>query len=491
VVVLPPPGPTGVRIAGDRYQWLVAWQGCITALRDDQRQVSNPVIAVGVEVDEAGNLDDCVLYRRTPPHTYGQVKYAVDATTPVSETYLLEPSKAGGPSILRKIADAWRRLTVDGQPADLALISNRTADPGDPLVSLRDARTGLLLPRADVGGPRSAVGKARARWGEAAGLDDAELRELLALLRFDTGRDPQHLHELTSLQMLAAGLRDDDQALDSGIDWIARQVRDGHQVLELATIVNAVGNLGLTAAGPARAVLSVATLKPDPLATDADYALDWVDRFEGASDFSKRRPLPPATWPQLQRDIAAIPAGLPPGTTAVALTGSLRQATAFAVGAALRQVTGVTDLAVKQRGQLWSSDASYEHAAIPEVIEHRLDQGDILAVALAVAVDPTDEVLEFLHAAPVPAERLLVLRPPVGTRDNAIPDPASALALVVGIRDLVRQASRRNSEVHLFLAGPLGIAALLGHRWNRIRPTVVYEDVRGPDTYEAAFTIDA
>ncbi|MFJ8010614.1 hypothetical protein [Streptomyces fagopyri] len=75
---LPAPSSTGVRIAGDRYQWLVAWQGCVTAVRDAALHAPNPVVAVGVEVDGVGNVDDVVLYRTAPPHTYMQVKYAAD-----------------------------------------------------------------------------------------------------------------------------------------------------------------------------------------------------------------------------------------------------------------------------------------------------------------------------------------------------------------------------------------------------------------------------
>jgi hypothetical protein len=35
-----------------------------------------------------------------------------------------------------------------------------------------------------------------------------------------------------------------------------------------------------------------------------------------------------------------------------------------------------------------------------------------------------------------------------------------------------------------------GLALLLGHRWNRIAPTVVYEDLAALG-YEAAFTVSA
>lgn len=486
---LPAPGRTAVRIAGDMHQWLIVWQGCVTILRDNALHVANPVVAVGVEVDHAGNLDDVVLHRITPPHTYGQVKYAVDSTSPVNTDYLLKPGSSGGRSILSKIASTWKELTSDGCPVDLVVISNRVPDAGDPLVALRDSRTGLLMPKAAHGSAKSATGVARARWAVDAGLDKNQLLELFTVLRFDLGRDPTHLHELVSLQMLAAGLRHDDNAVHTAADWIARQVRDGHTHLDRVTIQQAVDNLGLRA-GPARTVLSIATLKPDPLAGDADCALDWVERFDGDSAYLKRRPRAPATWNQLQTDIETVPDRLPTGHSAVLLTGSLRQATAFAIGGALRMVTGI-DIAVNQRGQLWSSSEPYDKPMAPGVTEHSVGQGDELAVALAVATDATEDVLEFVCKRELPIERLLVLRPPAGTKDNAVPDAAAAVALAVGVRDTVRQAGRNNPRVHLFLAGPMGLALLLGHRWNRVKPTVVYEDVQDELTYEAAFTLDA
>ena len=62
---LPAPGPTGVRTAGDFYQWLVAWEGCVALLRERARY-HNPVVAVGVELDAVRNLDDVVLLREVP-----------------------------------------------------------------------------------------------------------------------------------------------------------------------------------------------------------------------------------------------------------------------------------------------------------------------------------------------------------------------------------------------------------------------------------------
>ncbi|MEV0038868.1 SAVED domain-containing protein [Streptomyces sp. NPDC050804] len=486
---LPAPSSTGVRIAGDRYQWLVAWQGCVTALRDAALRVPNPVVAVGVEADGVGNVDDVVLYRREPPHTYMQVKYAVDSSSPVNEEYLLRPSGQGGPSILRKVAQAWQQLTGDGTPVDLALLSNRSPDTGDPLISQRDSRTQLLVPRGAQQGPRSKRGQARNRWAAGIGLSEERLLDLLKVLRFDLARDVVHLHEHLQMMMFAAGLRFNEEAMHAGADWVARQVADGQRRLSLADVREAIRSLRLEV-GSSRAVLSVATLKQDPMAEDADYAVDWADRFEGASPYVKRRPLAPATWAQLQADIDAAPFRMPPGTTSIAVTGSLRLAAAFAVGATFRMVTGV-DLAVAQRGQVWSSTAQYSAVLTPDVEEHALGLGSDLAVAIAVAIDPTEDVLDFLREQRAPVSRLLVLRPPGGAKDNSIPDTAAASALAVGIRDLLRRACRAHPAIHLFQAGPMGLALLLGNRWNRLRPTTVYEDVNGQQVYEKAFVVDA
>ena len=41
----------------------------------------------GSRLMDVGNVDDVVLYRRFPPHTYTQVKYTVDSSTPVNTDY--------------------------------------------------------------------------------------------------------------------------------------------------------------------------------------------------------------------------------------------------------------------------------------------------------------------------------------------------------------------------------------------------------------------
>jgi hypothetical protein len=484
---LPPPSATGVRIAGDRFQWLVAWEACVTALLDLPTAADNPIVGIGVEVDGVGNVDDVAILRSRPPHTYKQVKYAVDSTTPVNTAYLTDQSSTGGPSILAKIATAWRALHVTGEPVELAIVTNRQADPGDLLVAGRDSRTRLLVPKAGAGGPLSARGRARVRWATAAGLNEPELLHLLDVLQFDLGHDPDHLEQLVSLEMRVAGLRGDTAAVSSGIDFVVEQVIAGRREITLNTIKEAIEARGLRV-DSARSIVSIATLLPDPLANHALYAIDWVDRFEGEDANLKRRPKPPATWVELQADIQAIPSQLG-SVKRIVVTGSMRLAPAFAVGAALRMVTGV-DVAAVQRGELWRSEAPYATPATPAVTERAIDQGDDLAIAIEVSAPIADDVTAWIRDRALPVKRLVVLGSASGPRDNAVAGADEACALAVGIRNAVRQQVKGHSRIHLFIAAPMALALLLGHRWNRVAPTVVYEDL-GALGYEAAFSVNS
>lgn len=100
------------------------------------------------------------------------------------------------------------------------------------------------------------------------------------------------------------------------------------------------------------------------------------------------------------------------------------------------------DLAVMQRDQLWESAADYDAAVIPILYQHLLGQGPDLALAVEAATSMADDVLDFLHAQRVPVDRLLVLRPPGGAKDNSITAPAAAVALTVGIRDQARRSTK-------------------------------------------------
>jgi hypothetical protein len=488
VTALDKPGRSSVRITGDDYQWRIVWGSCLAMLHDTAVGATNPIVAVGVEVDGAGNVDDVVLYRQQPPDRHTQVKWAVDWKTPVGLEWLSRQKRTEQP-LLAKLAASRRLLHDRGVPFEMSLLTNRAPDPADVLIAGRDARTGLLTPAAAENGPKSAKGEARTAWAKAAGVDEAELVELLGVLEIEYAHDSKQTNAALSTAMTAVGLRSDEQSVQAGADWVAEQVRSSQRRLTVDDVAAGIDRLELRA-GQVWKTVSIATLKPDPLAKQATVALDWVDRFDGADQWRRRRPLAPASWEQLQADIAELPMRVDTGD-GILVTGSLRQATGFAVGAAFRRVAGF-DIAVRQGSQLWHSLEMYDpvDVKVGEVEELREGAGDGLAVVVQVARPASGAVRDWVIAAGLPIRSLVAIEPAGGISDQAIGDAATALAFAVAVRNTVSDLARGHDRIHLFLAGPLGISVLLGQRWNRVKATTVYEDLVD-DGYAPAFHTSA
>lgn len=285
------PSASGVRIAGDNYQWLHVWQVCMEALYEHlTASAANPTTAVGVEEAGVGNGDDVVRHRMRAPNTYVQVKYAVDYRTPVGLKYLDEKG------ILQKMVTTHQALTSDGTPVEMRLVTNRTTDPEDVLLRDRDARDGRLVPRGAQGGPASHRGKERAKWAAAAGCDEPTLMAFFEHFHLDVAYDLGMLRQYVALLMTANGLRSDAAAVNLGADWVSKQVIAGHRRLDIADIQEAVVNLNLQAGSPWTAV-SIATIKHDQMADRAAVNIDWVERIAGDTDWTRVAPSPPYTWP--------------------------------------------------------------------------------------------------------------------------------------------------------------------------------------------------
>jgi tetratricopeptide (TPR) repeat protein len=234
--------PTDVRIAGDWYQWCVAWRACLRLLvEQSEPKAVDPVIKVGVEVRGVGNLDDVVLYRDSNRHTYCQVKYSVDASSPLNSESLI--GQPGDKSLLRSIAHAWRGLSATGAEPDLTLITTKAVDHRDPLLSGLDTRTGYLMPAAAEGTSRGRKGVARSAWADSVGLSEPELLQLLSVLRFETALTPQRLDEELLLLMRSVGFPAHRAALDAAVGWVQRQVRNSRRELYHADIIDACAEL--------------------------------------------------------------------------------------------------------------------------------------------------------------------------------------------------------------------------------------------------------
>ena len=105
--------------------------------------------------------------------------------------------------------------------------------------------------------------------------------------------------------MTVAGLHGDALALSSGVEFIEEQVIAGRREFALDVIQAAIEARGLRIED-ARAIVSIATLLPDPLASHALYAIEWVDRFEEEDANLKRRPRPPRRGRSCRRTSRAL-----------------------------------------------------------------------------------------------------------------------------------------------------------------------------------------
>lgn len=474
------PSASGVRIAGDDYQWLHAWRVCMEALHENVTgNTTNPAVAVGVEEAGVGNGDDVVLHRAQPPNAYMQVKYAVDNRTVVNLAYL------GESDVLRKMVKAHGELTADGRPVEIRLVTNRAIDPDDVLLRDRDGRDGRLLPRAAQGGPQSERGKARAAWAANAKTDEPALMTFLSQFHVDAAYDLDRLRKDVSLLMTANGLRSDTTAVSLGADWVAQQVIAGHRLLSISDINGATSALNMQAGSP-WTTISIATVKRDQIAHQAAVAIDWVDNVSGDTEWTRIAPAPPATWDDLAAEVRTVPHRLA-GNKRILASGHMRQATGFLVGSELRRVMGY-EVGVRQGDQLWTSEAPTSDYSL-SLTETVMDAGSDTAIIVNVSANGAQDAIEWIRDSGLPVRKILTATPTAGAGPRAVPTPSAANSLAVTIRDLARRHSR-TGYVHLFLIGPLGLAVLLGHHWNRVTTTHVYEHLGGPG-YVHAFTVEA
>lgn len=160
----------------------------------------------------------------------------------------------------------------------------------------------------------------------------------------------------------------------------------------------------------------------------------------------------------------------------------------FAIGRELPDVRGWV-LSVDQRTDEWRTDAAPADVTAGVLADATIGQGSDLALAIGMTHDPTAEVESFLSDDGLPVSRLLVLGPVGAPGQNSVPNAGFALGWVRSARELGRQAVHESGarQVHLFLAAPQGLALMLGHQWNLMPPTTVYEHMR--PGYSATITV--
>lgn len=171
------------------------------------------------------------------------------------------------------------------------------------------------------------------------------------------------------------------------------------------------------------------------------------------------------------------------GFTDIRIDGAFRLSTGFAAGAAAPRAAGLT-VAFRD----WSS--SGESTEFPvAVTEHHVGNGDELAVALCVTGHIERDVLEYIQANSLPVANSSRLPRGSGVGQTSIPGEGEALGFVFAAFDEIRRSARSAAKLHLFQSAPNGIGILLGHLWNRVPVTQLYDDANSPEGYFPTFLL--
>lgn len=484
---------SAVRRMGDEFQDLAAWAAAVQLIVPESKYE-----AVQMEMDGVGNLDDVVLRTKDPDKAvdlFQQLKWTSWESNFLDEEYMTSARTERSNSLLQKLHKSYITLRdrAEQAPFEMQILSNRPADPAHPLLSRIDGRTGMLVPFATNATPGSDAGKALTAWAQHLDVERDELLALLSKLRIRAGRDVAGEREKAQTFMLAAGLATTDAALDHGIQAAGAWVKDGRREVTAPDVLAVVEALGL-AAQPPTATLLVEDIDHDRSPEAATVGVNWVVHYAEADPIHRRTRTDPALYEQAAADLQSAADTIETqGYARVRVRGHFRQATAFLVGNSLPKTRSFT-LEYKQGATQWATDAPRQ---APHIEEDRIaiDQGDDLAILVATAATATDDVVRYLNDQQVPVSELRSYTPAEGEHDGSVLGAGHAVGIAGDVRQQVRNAlaaaAGTNKKVHLFLAGPNGLALFLGHRWNAVATTIVYEHRGIGQGYVASFDVRA
>jgi hypothetical protein len=485
------PAASGARLLGDDYQHLLTWLYAAKLLHRDPE-----VIRVELEKQAAGNVDDLVVHYRSAPALYHQVKFTTYPGEPLTADWFVDAG-TGSKAPLRRFYDSFHTLTVDGQPPDMVLHTNRLPAAGDSVLSCLDGTTERLVPRLGRATSASDAGKARAAWAAAIGVTDEDLLTMLSALRIRAAQASlADLRDRCRWVMEAVGLIGTAESVNKGMLAARRWIEEGTREVDAPIVNRLVDEQTLRASEPT-ATLLVQAIDHDLWPETASVAVDWVDAFAGEQPSERREAREPGVWsarfaPDLHAAAATIRQS---GERRVRIDGAFRLATALFAGTVFADVRGFQVCVPGRAGDgTWIGDIPSDGPSRPcDLAESvvAIDAGPELAVGLNISGDLTDAVVRHLTRAGVDAERLVVLSVPAPSR-QALSDDDDVRGWVRAVTARLRSLAEDGApRLHLFIYGPRTAATLLGHSWNRMPPTQLWDDLGPGRGYTAAFSLAA
>lgn len=164
----------------------------------------------------------------------------------------------------------------------------------------------------------------------------------------------------------------------------------------------------------------------------------------------------------------------------LALSGSYRLSTGFALGWAFRAAVGF-EIDIPTKTGVWATDAHPNpgDSTPPWAFRKATDLfGDRLIVGIGVLRDPSPDILKSKKLSEM--DSLLL-----ATLPEALADGFAVQASVQNVKAAIVEAVNRLRPtcIDLYYAGPAAFAVALGHRWNALPITQLYEFVAPESSY--------
>lgn len=483
---------------GEWYQDLYGWSRVLDL------SPNCPLEKVRLEADDAGHVDDVVVYPRdsTKPVEFVQLKFHVgtEAERYSTTSFVRAPMAARraartgqastAKTLLEKFWASWQLLRHhDPRGVRLILLSNWSWDNGDPLRPLFSGLNDALPDEYFTAGSRTKIGGAREAWRAHLQADPTEFEEFMRAMRFQLGSGSTRVVEDTVRRLMAAFcLRSDDNALKLAVTQVGEWIRSGVDTITPALYKQAVDELQLALPdSEPTVVIDLHTIERQRYEPAADHTVDWCDKFvplhEGQPFPRGHAAVDDECW---ERDFIPELRGLKEtlnrGTTRlIRVRGKARLSAWLAFGRVFERRSGYV-LEIDHYGKPWRTDIPAVpglHALPPDVVH--VDRGADIAVGVAIRNDVFPAARKAVDALRLPVESLHVYTPSTGTGPESIPSAGHLRAFVDSVRTQLAAllAARGGARVQLFYSGPASGAAFLGHSLGAIAPEVQLYEFNG------------
>lgn len=188
----------------------------------------------------------------------------------------------------------------------------------------------------------------------------------------------------------------------------------------------------------------------------------------------------PARWSALAAALETTSRWLRARSTSrIRLGGSYRLTTAFLAGRNFRSAIGF-EIDIPTKSGEWSTDQhSPPGAKLPWIVQSPSALIDNrLVVGIGIVRDPSANILKHLNLTE--SKNILL-----ATLPQALPNGVDAQVSVQAVKNAIAEvaARLRPEAIDLYYVGPAAFAVALGHRWNGLPSTQLYEFVQASGTY--------